>query len=118
MLKVWLQPIPFTISTVLPPAKEVWGNMYVCSKGEGGLPTGDGVCIGGSASRGMGVCLQGGWWEDPPELEKRAVRILLECFPFMNQITRHKRDAVYTYLVPVEEVVRRLGRRLMFEALQ
>ena len=61
----------------------------------GGLPTGGGGVLhrgggvlhpGGSAYRRgsayTGVCPrgEGGYWADPPELEKRAVRILLECF--------------------------------------
>ena len=57
-------------------------------RGRGALPPG-GSPFRGSASRG--VCLQGGhiqgeclphgvWADPPPELEKRAGRILLECF--------------------------------------
>ena len=52
----------------LPPTNEVWGkvmflHLSVCSQGEGGLHRGGG-CLTPLL---------------PPELEKRAVRILLEC---------------------------------------
>ena len=65
----------------------------VCIQGEGSASRGRGVCIKvrksasrGSASWGIGVCIQGegsasGWGGgQTPELEKRAIHILLECF--------------------------------------
>ena len=60
----------------------------------GGLPTGGESASRGSAygrgclHAGWGVCIQGGlhpgegWADPPPELEKRVISILLECFLF------------------------------------
>ena len=49
---------------------------------------GVGVCLQGGLHPGTrGICIQGiclqrvGGMPNPPELEKRAVRILMECFP-------------------------------------
>ena len=97
-----------SVSTLLPPANEVWGKVifsqgFVCP--QRGLPMGGSASRGlprgiwgGCAKRGSayrGVCIQrvvyiqrglsggvciGLGWVDPPELEKRGVRILLECF--------------------------------------
>ena len=80
----------------LPPANEVWGKVMflhvsVILSPEGGGLHPEGVCIqgrlptGGFASVGSasreGVYIWGEWADPPPpELEKRAVHILLECF--------------------------------------
>ena len=58
-----------------------WGDVPT---GGGGLPTGggasayrggEGLCTGGG-----GLPMGGGWAEPPLKLQKRVVRILLECF--------------------------------------
>ena len=57
---------------------------------------GRGVCLRGGG-RGLGVCIRGVGWVDPPpqELEKRAVHILLECSLVRSfwTFTRGKFDA-------------------------
>ena len=86
----------FTNSPSLPPANEVWGKVMfldlsvILSKREGGFP----ACItshitGGSAFKGRGA-LHLGAGVYIQEVEKRAARILLECFlvfdcPQLNQ---------------------------------
>ena len=51
-----------------------------------GLPTGGIYIKGGSISKGYlppgGVCVKGSGRPPPPDLGKRAVRILLECLLF------------------------------------
>ena len=93
-------------ASLLPPANEVWGKVFYtclsfCSQGQVWLPSmhhrshdqnlGGGVCIQGCLHLGGGgfasreVCIQGELGRPPPpQLEKRAVRILLECFLVLN----------------------------------
>ena len=76
----------------LPPANEVWGKvkfytcLSFCSHGgqHPGKSTFKGVYLQGCLPPGVvclwGVCIHGGLDRPPNEPEKRAVRILLECF--------------------------------------
>ena len=57
-------------------------------RGGGCLPTGGG-----------GLPMGEGGWADPPELEKRAVRILLECF-LVSDICLHMGTEVGRGVVP------------------
>ena len=61
----------------------------VCIQGRGSAYRGEGVCIKeGSMHPGKGVCMQTEVGQTPapsaPKLGKRAVRILFECFLFIN----------------------------------
>ena len=87
----------FLQNSSLKPANEVWGKVIISeasvilfTKGGVYLPGGGpayrrGLYPWGSVSKGgmgrpAGSALGGGIWQTPPELEKWAVRILLECF--------------------------------------
>ena len=60
---------------------EVTSCLFPCSFREG-LPTGGSASHGVCRQRGQypGHCIQGGWADPPPQSEKRAIRIILECF--------------------------------------
>ena len=67
----------------LPPANEVWGKVLFLHLSvvlfTGGLPLGD---LPPGALPPGDVCIRGDWADPPPELEKRAVCILLQSFLF------------------------------------
>ena len=80
------------------------GNIFTCvchsvqmGSGFPACITGHMASIGGSAFRG--VCLQG-VRQPPPKLEKRAVRILLECFLVWKIVCARLR-VVWNKLIPL-----------------